>query len=765
VTITQRLIALVTVPLLFTGGFAAWALTTTGREAMSASRLMDLVAVAGQAGVLADSLQRERAAATAVLLGGSPFEQLEAYRRSAEATDDAIGRYRAVREDLSGAPAAAQTLVDRIDDQIRRLPELREDVREGPTAALSAVTFTYRISIADLVSLRETVAQADGGSAELLASIRAAGLLSRATEFAARSQVEVMQTAALGQVSTPVNQQSLLGIRAGYREALESFAELAPAPWLDWLDHALTGPDVLTAQRLEDLVARTPVGSPISVDIEQWSAATRDRVALLHEVERRIDEAVSAEIARSYDGKLFWVAVEAAVVIIALAAAIVTAIAQSRSMIRRLRALAGAAHNTAFVSLPNTVEQLRAIDSQIVDPEAFAQQAIPPVTETGTDEIADVSRAFVAVHRQAIHAAADLANSRAGLSQILLHLARRSQRLVGVLIRELDGAERGEQDPERLATLFRLDQLATRMGRYNDNLLVMGGQTASRVDAPDVALETVLRGAQSKIEHYQRIRIAPTPPSLMVRGVAVHDVMNLIAELLDNATQFSSPQTSVQVAAGIYQDWVSVTIQDAGVGIPRERLDALNDALAAPPAIDVSAIRSMGLTVVAHIAARLGVVVRLAAARHGGTLVALSMPGSVCRPPGPAGPVRQRPPDNPTPASISPHWVPGPRRFGTVRPFSWFQASPLAAPSTGATRGVAHEGWAAAARTATPAQGLNTAAGLPRRPPMANLVPGAVPDGADGVGAVYQRDPALVAASVAAFALGSATSRARHRSG
>ena len=78
-TITRRLIALVTVPLVFTGGFAAWALTTTGREALSASRLMALVSAAEQAGVLADRLQQERTAATAVLLGGSPFEQLEQY--------------------------------------------------------------------------------------------------------------------------------------------------------------------------------------------------------------------------------------------------------------------------------------------------------------------------------------------------------------------------------------------------------------------------------------------------------------------------------------------------------------------------------------------------------------------------------------------------------------------------------------------------------------------------------------------------------------
>lgn len=176
-TITRRLIALVTVPLVFTGGFAGWALTTTGREALSSSRLMGLVSAAKEAGVLADRLQHERAAATAVLLGGSPFERLVEYVNAADATDDALGRYRRTRIELPTAPAGARILLERLDRQLGRLRALRDEVREGPTVALSAVTFAYRITIADLVSLRETVAQANGGSAELLGRIRAAGPL------------------------------------------------------------------------------------------------------------------------------------------------------------------------------------------------------------------------------------------------------------------------------------------------------------------------------------------------------------------------------------------------------------------------------------------------------------------------------------------------------------------------------------------------------------------------------------------------------------
>jgi signal transduction histidine kinase len=774
-TITRRLIALVTVPLVFTGGFAAWALTTTGREAVSVARLMDLVSAAQEAAVLADRLQDERAAATAVLVGGSPFEQQAEYRKVADTTDEAIESYRRVRGELRSAPGAAQVLLDRIDDQVGRLPAVRDDVREGPTVALSAVTFAYRITIADLVSLRETVAQANGGSAELLGQIRAAGALSRATEYSARLQIEVLQAIAAGGATTPAEQQAIMSTRAGYREAMTFFDELAPPQWQDWLDHALTGPAVQAAQGLEDQVARAPVGTSLQLDTTRWITATREQIALLHQVERQVDESIRVEVEQVYGGKLAWVVAEAAMVLVALMLAVVLAIGQSRSMIRRLRALAGAARVTAFVSLPQTVEKLRAIGPQTIDPDAFANQAEAPMPDAGSDEIADVSQAFLAVHRQAIITAADLANMRAGLSQILLHLARRNQRLVGGLIRELDGAERGEDDPDRLAALFRLDQLATRMGRYNDNLLIMGGQTASRVDAADVALDTVFRGAQSKIERYQRIRTAAMHTPIFVRGTAVHDLTNLLAELLDNATQFSQPDSFVYVAAGIADGRVVIQVRDSGVGIPPRRLDQFNDILATPPAIDVSAVRSMGLTVVAHIAARHAILVRLTPGSPGGIIAHVIVPREVCEVPGytppPAEPVSGR---SNRPYPYWTEWaqsaLPDPPIYrGVAANFSWFQPGRGAVGAARAVRGVADAGWAAAAQAASyaaaPQGDRLTDSGLPRRPPMANLVPGAVPDGISGVGAADYRDPAVVAASVAAFAHGNAQSRALHANG
>ena len=187
--------------------------------------------------------------------------------------------------------------------------------------------------------------------------------------------------------------------------------------------------------------------------------------------------------------------------------------------------------------------------------------------------------------------AAELANMRAGVSQIFLHLARRNQRLVGVLMRELDGAERGEHDPDRLATLFRLDQLATRMGRYNDNLLVVGGQTASRVDAADVPLRHGAPGRPVEDRALPTDRASSSPTRhLVVRGSAVHDLINLLAELLDNATAFSPPRVARHGHRGRRAgDGSSSASGTPGVGIPPWRIEAINEALAAPPAIDISA--------------------------------------------------------------------------------------------------------------------------------------------------------------------------------
>ena len=185
------------------------------------------------------------------------------------------------------------------------------------------------------------------------------------------------------------------------------------------------------------------------------------------------------------------------------------------------------------------------------------------------------------------------------------------------LITELENTE---ADPDQLANLFRLDHLATRMRRNGENLLVLAGEEPGRRWNQPVPLVDVLRAAASEVEQYERIELTcgPAPRST---ASAVTDLVHLLAELLENATTFSSPQTVVTVAgwpAKLTKE-ATIVIEDRGLGMTESGLVDANDRVSAPIAIDVAASERMGLVVVGHLAARHGVQVRLDATDEGVT--------------------------------------------------------------------------------------------------------------------------------------------------
>ena len=128
------------------------------------------------------------------------------------------------------------------------------------------------------------------------------------------------------------------------------------------------------------------------------------------------------------------------------------------------------------------------------------------------DEFGQVTEAFNAVHLEAVRTAAEQAALRSSVATMFVNLARRSQILVDRLIGHLDRLERGEEDPDRLAELFQLDHLATRMRRNDENLLVLAGADSTRVQREPAALIDVLRAAQSEVEHYTRIEFGMHRP-------------------------------------------------------------------------------------------------------------------------------------------------------------------------------------------------------------------------------------------------------------
>jgi hypothetical protein len=236
------------------------------------------------------------------------------------------------------------------------------------------------------------------------------------------------------------------------------------------------------------------------------------------------------------------------------------------------------------------------------------------------------------VHREALRLAANEAALRGNVNAMFVNLSRRSQSLVERQIRLIDDLEQGEQDPERLASLFQMDHLATRMRRNSENLLVLAGHDESRRWNQPVALVDVLRAALSEIEQYERVTLN-VQPGIAVRGQAVSDVVHLTAELVENATSFSAADTPVMIAGqALGSGGVLLEIADQGVGMGAEELGHANWRLDNSPVVDVAVSRRMGLFVVSRLAARHGIRVRLRPAASGGLIALVWLPDETIMP-------------------------------------------------------------------------------------------------------------------------------------
>ncbi|MGH3395109.1 MAG: nitrate- and nitrite sensing domain-containing protein, partial [Streptosporangiaceae bacterium] len=314
--------------------------------------------------------------------------------------------------------------------------------------------------------------------------------------------------------------------------------------------------------------------------------------------------------------------VGAAVVIALLLALIFTTIV-GRSMVRPLRRLRAGALEVAGLRLPDAVRQMNETDG------ASVSLDVEPIDVDSTDEIGEVARAFDQVHREALRLASNEAQLRGNVNAMFVNLSRRSQSLVERQIRLIDDLEQGEQDEERLGSLFRMDHLATRMRRNSENLLVLAGHDSSRRWNQPVALVDVLRAAVSEIEQYERVSLN-VQPGISVRGHAVNDTVHLLAELAENATSFSSAETPVTVSGHLLSSGgVLLDITDQGVGMGAEEMAHANWRLDNPPVVDVAVSRRMGLFVVARLAARHGIRVRLRPAGSGGLTALVWLPDEV----------------------------------------------------------------------------------------------------------------------------------------
>jgi PAS domain S-box-containing protein len=215
---------------------------------------------------------------------------------------------------------------------------------------------------------------------------------------------------------------------------------------------------------------------------------------------------------------------------------------------------------------------------------------------------------------------------RQSISDLLHNLARRSQGLVDRQLELIDELERNEVDPDRLQELFRMDHLATRMRRNVENLIVLSGVDQRRRWSESVPLGDVVEAAVAEVEEYSRVQVADVH-DLTLAGQAASDVAHLLAELVENATSFSSPSTTVEVSGSPTGNGYVLEIEDHGIGMSDAELAEANRRLAEPLAADVAVSRMMGFHVVGRLAARHGIRVQLRHCWFGGVTALVLLPG------------------------------------------------------------------------------------------------------------------------------------------
>ncbi|MEV4209185.1 sensor histidine kinase [Nocardia salmonicida] len=310
-----------------------------------------------------------------------------------------------------------------------------------------------------------------------------------------------------------------------------------------------------------------------------------------------------------------------ALIALAAVAAFLIALVMANRFIARMHRLR---HDTLELADERLPEVMRKVEAgETVDTSTEGSQL-----DFGTDELGQVAAAFNRAHVAAMSAAVAEAQTKAGISTVFLDIAHRSQVVVHRQLSLLDRAERDENNADQLDLLFQLDHLATRARRNAENLIILGGEQPGRRWRNPVPLIDLVRGAIAESLDYTRIA-AKQMPQVKISGHAVADVIHLLAELMDNATAFSPPESQVSVSGIVVGRGVAVEITDQGLGMPEADLAQRNAMLADPPAFSVGTLAGtsrLGLFVVATLAGRHGISVRMSESVYGGVRVVVLIP-------------------------------------------------------------------------------------------------------------------------------------------
>ncbi|MER5544609.1 nitrate- and nitrite sensing domain-containing protein [Streptomyces sp. NPDC002589] len=643
--ISTRLVSLLALPVVAATSLGALRIDQNITDIQQLDNMKLLTDMTKQATELAAALQEERDQSAGPLAHGLSANDYtvkgyedktdrarENFLNSSEQIDSASkdGNLQGVRDALVG-------LANQLDD----LAKIRKTAYKANGNSTQTIESYHRL-ITQLISLSQDMAEASSNP-EMISRTRALAAFSTAKEYASVQRATI--AAALPSTNTTKGDLSendrLYGQSAYQSENSEIaifrkiYASNNAEELLKPIDEG--NPTIESADTYAKRVfdSRDGIQTLNARSYKDWVDDSSTKIEQMKKIEHTLLEDMEQKARELKSATQRDAIISGALILLVLGVSLVGAFVVARSMIRSLRRLQETATKVAQDRLPELVKQLSESDPQDVD------TSVESVGVHSRDEIGQVAAAFDDVHREAVRLAAEQALLRGNVNAMFTNLSRRSQGLIQRQLSLISELESREADPDQLSSLFKLDHLATRMRRNGENLLVLAGEEPGRRWTRPVPLVDVLRAAASEVEQYERIELASVPTT-EVAGRVVNDLVHLLAELLENATSFSSPQTKVKVTGHALPDGrVLIEIHDTGIGLSPEDLAAINERLASPPTVDVSVSRRMGLFVVGRLSQRHGIRIQLRPSDSGGTTALVMLPVDVAqggKKPGPGKP-------------------------------------------------------------------------------------------------------------------------------
>ncbi|WP_427764882.1 nitrate- and nitrite sensing domain-containing protein [Streptomyces sp. DSM 41931] len=662
--VRNRLVVAVAVVAAAIAGAGAPSVLAASQQLHDAQELVTLAERTADALTLAHSLADERDEVVPYIAAGRPKSKAPSEEHSAR-VDRQVEELRA-DEDTSQA----------LRDELDAVAAVRRAALTGKSGPLEAHE-AYSDAISQLHRLAARLAEATppraGSGAHALTQLDTAvqqaaatrGLLLAALNVPSSTETVIDPVTGLPVTASSTSEAdeerrdeltaAALQARVRSDAALADFRDAAPKAARASYDSTVTGPEVDTADEYLEKLTDKPTLSDgeLETSTKKLAAALTARIDMMRGVEASLFDQRTKDLAQLRDEDVTELEIRIAILGALLLLAVGVATAMARTLTRPLSVLRRGSARLAGAEDPAAEE---------------------PITFTGrNDEFAQVVRSVNALHTHAAGLAQRIATLEADrkhlvgqrqkmadareelrgeLAEATAHMERMRHsiggtfvnlalRTLGLVERQLgviEGLEEREDDPDRLATLFKLDHFATVMRRHSENLLVLAGTEHGRQTAGPVPLVDVVRAAVSEIERYERVRIAALPPHAHIAGFAADDLSHLLAELMENATAFSPPDMPVEVSGWLLENGeVMLSVQDEGIGMAEDRLERLNTRLsefdpeAAYEAESDDGL-GLGLYVVARLAHRHGVRVQLRKQKQGGIAAVVVLPDPLLAP-------------------------------------------------------------------------------------------------------------------------------------